>query len=206
MTGWRAIRPPALAAIDAAARATPRTRVLAGSVEAGMITYVTRSRLWAFPDYTTVAVAPAGAAGDPVLTLLGPVAVRAKRPGGECGAGAGLDVGLGRRHAGALTSPSGPGDVKAAMIPDARPVPDHRAVRLPRSAHGRGSVGRRFRHRLDREYAELRRWSMVVRAYRALVVRDRGGPGDAGRSRDGRTGRGRTARTARAPARAGTGR
>ncbi|KPP87322.1 MAG: Protein of unknown function (DUF1499) [Rhodobacteraceae bacterium HLUCCA08] len=59
----------ALAAIDAAARATPRTRVLAGSVEAGMITYVTRSRLWAFPDYTTVAVAPAGAAGDPVLTL-----------------------------------------------------------------------------------------------------------------------------------------
>lgn len=34
---------------------TPRTRVLAGSVAAGMITYVTRSRLFGFPDYTTVA-------------------------------------------------------------------------------------------------------------------------------------------------------
>lgn len=43
-----------LAALDAIARATPRTRVLAGSVSAGMITYVTRSRLMGFPDYTTV--------------------------------------------------------------------------------------------------------------------------------------------------------
>ncbi|MBC7164641.1 MAG: DUF1499 domain-containing protein [Roseovarius sp.] len=43
-----------LAALDAIARATPRTRVLAGSVEEGMITYVTRSRVMGFPDYTTV--------------------------------------------------------------------------------------------------------------------------------------------------------
>ncbi|MBC7133893.1 MAG: DUF1499 domain-containing protein [Roseovarius sp.] len=43
-----------LAALDAIARATPRTRVLAGSVGEGMITYVTRSRIMGFPDYTTV--------------------------------------------------------------------------------------------------------------------------------------------------------
>lgn len=40
--------------LDDIIRATPRTRVLAGSVEAGMITYVTRSAFWHFPDYTTV--------------------------------------------------------------------------------------------------------------------------------------------------------
>lgn len=40
--------------LDAIIRDTPRTRVLAGSVEDGMITYVTRSFLWRFPDYTTV--------------------------------------------------------------------------------------------------------------------------------------------------------
>ncbi len=52
--------PPAeaLAALDAVARATPRTQVLAGSVEEGRITYVTRSLLWGFPDYTTVEAVP----------------------------------------------------------------------------------------------------------------------------------------------------
>ena len=35
-------------------QATPRTSVLAGSLEEGMITYVTRSALFGFPDYTTV--------------------------------------------------------------------------------------------------------------------------------------------------------
>lgn len=44
----------ALAAADAAIRATPRTRVIAGSPAEGMVTYRTRSRLWGFPDYTTV--------------------------------------------------------------------------------------------------------------------------------------------------------
>ncbi len=43
-----------LAAMDAIIRETPRTRVLAGSVEQGMVTYVTRSRVFGFPDYTTV--------------------------------------------------------------------------------------------------------------------------------------------------------
>ena len=37
--------------------ATPRTEVLAGSVEAGMITYVTRSAVFGFPDYTTIRLA-----------------------------------------------------------------------------------------------------------------------------------------------------
>ncbi|MEM6371975.1 MAG: DUF1499 domain-containing protein [Pseudomonadota bacterium] len=52
-----------LAAIDAAMRALPRTRVLAGSVDTGLITYETRSALWGFPDYTTVDH------GDGVITL-----------------------------------------------------------------------------------------------------------------------------------------
>jgi uncharacterized protein (DUF1499 family) len=34
--------------------ATPRTQVLAGSVAEGMITYVTRSKFFGFPDYTTI--------------------------------------------------------------------------------------------------------------------------------------------------------
>jgi hypothetical protein len=55
--------PPAeaLAAFDAAAMAEPRTVRLAGSVAEGRITYVSRSRLWGFPDYTTVAAVPEGA-------------------------------------------------------------------------------------------------------------------------------------------------
>jgi len=43
-----------LTALDAIIRAAPRTSVLAGSVAQGMITYVTRSRVFGFPDYTTV--------------------------------------------------------------------------------------------------------------------------------------------------------
>ena len=33
---------------------TPRTQAIAGSVEDGMITYITRSRWWRFPDFTTL--------------------------------------------------------------------------------------------------------------------------------------------------------
>ena len=44
--------------LDAIARATPRTRVLAGSPSEGRITYITRSKLMAFPDYTTVVARP----------------------------------------------------------------------------------------------------------------------------------------------------
>ncbi|HLQ20343.1 MAG TPA: DUF1499 domain-containing protein [Tabrizicola sp.] len=39
--------------LDAVALATPRTTRLAGSVAEGRITWVTRSALWGFPDYTT---------------------------------------------------------------------------------------------------------------------------------------------------------
>ncbi|MGR3321068.1 MAG: DUF1499 domain-containing protein [Pseudooceanicola sp.] len=41
--------------LDAIARDTPRTQVLAGGPGTGMTTYVTRTRFWGFPDYTTVA-------------------------------------------------------------------------------------------------------------------------------------------------------
>ncbi|SMC92996.1 DUF1499 domain-containing protein [Primorskyibacter flagellatus] len=43
-----------LAKLDEIARTTPRTKVLAGSVAGGHITYVTRSAGFGFPDYTTV--------------------------------------------------------------------------------------------------------------------------------------------------------
>ncbi|WP_294221102.1 DUF1499 domain-containing protein [uncultured Shimia sp.] len=42
-----------LARFHQVAVGTPRTTVLEGSVEHGMVTYVTRSNLMAYPDYTT---------------------------------------------------------------------------------------------------------------------------------------------------------
>jgi len=45
-----------LAALDAAARATPRTALVAGSIEQRLLTYRTRSAIWGFPDHTTVGV------------------------------------------------------------------------------------------------------------------------------------------------------
>lgn len=45
-----------LAAVEQHALATPRTRVLKGSVAEGMITFQTRSAVIGFPDYTTVVV------------------------------------------------------------------------------------------------------------------------------------------------------
>lgn len=44
----------ALAKVHEAALALPRTQVLAGSVDEGRVTYITRSRWMGFPDYTTV--------------------------------------------------------------------------------------------------------------------------------------------------------
>lgn len=42
--------------LDRVILATPRTTVLAGGPEAAITTYVTKSRLWGFPDYSTVAL------------------------------------------------------------------------------------------------------------------------------------------------------
>ena len=36
------------------ADAAPRTGRLSGSVKDGMVTFITRTRLWGFPDYTTI--------------------------------------------------------------------------------------------------------------------------------------------------------
>ena len=46
----------ALAALDNAATAAPRTTVLAGSVDEGQITYISRTAAMAFPDYTTASL------------------------------------------------------------------------------------------------------------------------------------------------------
>lgn len=43
-----------LEVFNTVALATPRTRIMAGSIKEGMITYVTHSRILGFPDYTTV--------------------------------------------------------------------------------------------------------------------------------------------------------
>jgi hypothetical protein len=50
----------ALARLDAVAVATARTTRLAGSVEQGRITWVTRSGFWGFPDYTTAQITQDG--------------------------------------------------------------------------------------------------------------------------------------------------
>jgi hypothetical protein len=55
-----------LAQLDALALATPRTVRLAGSVEEGRITWVTRSALMGYPDYTTAQVL-----AGPSLCILG---------------------------------------------------------------------------------------------------------------------------------------
>lgn len=46
----------AFARLDEIIRATPRTEVLTGSRAEKMITYVTRSKVFGFPDYTTLGV------------------------------------------------------------------------------------------------------------------------------------------------------
>lgn len=50
----------ALARLDAIALATPRTTRIAGSAEQGMITWITRSAVVGFPDYTTAAARSEG--------------------------------------------------------------------------------------------------------------------------------------------------
>lgn len=47
-----------LKVIAQAAMDTDRTTVLAGTVDDGMITFVTRSKVVGFPDYTTVSIIP----------------------------------------------------------------------------------------------------------------------------------------------------
>jgi hypothetical protein len=49
-----------LARLDAIALASPRTVRLAGSPDAGHITWITRSAFWGFPDYTTAHAHPQG--------------------------------------------------------------------------------------------------------------------------------------------------
>lgn len=61
--------PDALIILDKKALETARTKAFAGSVAEGRITYVTRSRIWGFPDYTTVSANPQGEQTQ--LVLLG---------------------------------------------------------------------------------------------------------------------------------------
>ena len=49
-----------LRALASIALRNDRTKTLAGSVDEGIITFVSRSKLFGFPDYTTVSIIPAG--------------------------------------------------------------------------------------------------------------------------------------------------
>lgn len=49
-----------LARLDAVALASPRTTRLAGGVEDGRITWISRSLIWGFPDYITAETRPDG--------------------------------------------------------------------------------------------------------------------------------------------------
>ena len=49
---------PLLTRLDAIALATPRTNRLSGDPASGRITYITRTALWGFPDYTTAQTTP----------------------------------------------------------------------------------------------------------------------------------------------------
>jgi hypothetical protein len=64
LTGAAVLRVPGgaetLAALDAIAVAAPRTERLAGSPDAGRITWITRSLVFGFPDYTTAEIGPDG--------------------------------------------------------------------------------------------------------------------------------------------------
>ncbi len=53
--GVMRVAPGDLKDLDQIILGEPRTEVLAGSVEDAMVTYVTRSKVFGFPDYTTVA-------------------------------------------------------------------------------------------------------------------------------------------------------
>lgn len=59
----------ALARFHRVALDTPRTEVLAGDLQSGKITYVTRSRVIGFPDYTTVSLEPGLQTGQPSLQI-----------------------------------------------------------------------------------------------------------------------------------------
>lgn len=61
-----------LADLDQIITQTPRTVRVAGSVADGKVTYVTRSRVFGFPDYTSVAIAQSSDGSDMgTITIFG---------------------------------------------------------------------------------------------------------------------------------------
>ena len=62
-----------LNAVQKIGLATDRTKILAGSATEGKITFVTRSRVWGFPDYTTASIIPVGTVDNekPLLMIDG---------------------------------------------------------------------------------------------------------------------------------------
>jgi len=65
---WSESPAQVLGALDRIAKDTARTQVVTGSVAEGRITYVTRTALWGFPDFTTVS-AVSGTEGTRIAML-----------------------------------------------------------------------------------------------------------------------------------------
>ncbi len=61
----------ALRELDDIIMATPRTTRVAGSVDEGRITYVTRSAVMGFPDFTTIGVSTAEGRDEATLAIFG---------------------------------------------------------------------------------------------------------------------------------------
>lgn len=60
-----------LTALDQIIRTTPRTMCLAGSLEQGKLTYITRSALWGFPDYTTISLLENASTDEAAIQIFG---------------------------------------------------------------------------------------------------------------------------------------
>ncbi|WP_102222728.1 DUF1499 domain-containing protein [Acidimangrovimonas sediminis] len=59
---YRIPAPELATRLEEVALATPRTRLIAGSAASGQMTFLTRSLIWGFPDFTSVKVLPLGEA------------------------------------------------------------------------------------------------------------------------------------------------
>ena len=60
-----------MAQLDQIIRATPQTMALVGTLESGKMTYVTRSKVIGFPDYTTVSLIKDAQTGATALQVFG---------------------------------------------------------------------------------------------------------------------------------------
>ena len=91
----------AVQSLDQVIRRAPRTNVLAGEVGDGLVSYVSRSAVWHFPDLTTVSVVKKGEAGLSQDTESWLVSIRGRLRFGKA------DLGLNRQRIEAWVADAG---------------------------------------------------------------------------------------------------